>query len=99
MALGAMVDRFDDLEMDLTALRPDRCWETSFDTPISVGSRKLRTLRDARAYIQSLPASKQNEALWHAAAEDLLRAAEHGGLCIALARLSTTKAILNRSPR
>ena len=58
----------------------------------------LRTLADCRAYILALPKAEQTEARWQAATAELLKAAEHGGPFLMIARIMVAKAIHGDAP-
>jgi hypothetical protein len=71
-------------------------WSATFIDfpPITIhGGRKLKTLGDCREYILALPPQDQDTALWQNAAGALLKAAEHGGPFIMIARLAVSRAL------
>jgi hypothetical protein len=73
-------------------------WSAKFDYPIKWGAGNLLTLQQARDFIQSLPHSERTLPAWQAASEALLQAAQHGGLCLELARIEMMHALLGPKP-
>jgi hypothetical protein len=71
-------------------------WSARFNHPIRWGARTLATLHDARDYILHLPKSEQMHPAWQAATKALRQAAQRGGLCLELARISLLQALLGR---
>lgn len=68
-------------------------WSATFDTPITLPDEsELVTLRDAGAYIATLPAATQRRAEWQAATAALLLVAERGGDPM-LARIGMMRAL------
>jgi hypothetical protein len=55
--------------------------------------RTLETLAELRAYVLALPSREQAEPRWQAAVAVLLKAAEHGGPCRFIARVSFGRAL------
>jgi hypothetical protein len=71
-------------------------WAVRFDRPIPLpGRASLFSLRDAAAYISTLPKSERDASRWRLAAEALLCAGEHGG-DPAAARLHLMRALHRR---
>lgn len=68
-------------------------WSAKFLEPVPAPGRMLNTLSDARDYILSLPEDEQCKEHWQAAAEALLRAADHGGPWLCLARIGMMTAL------
>jgi hypothetical protein len=70
-------------------------WSTPFDDAIDLpDGSKLITLRDAAAYVGTLPEAEQQAAEWKSAARSLIEAATHRDLLV-LAHIDMLKA-LNR---
>ena len=70
-------------------------WSTPFDDAIDLPDcRKLITLRDAAAYVGTLPEAEQQATEWKSAARSLIKAAKHRDLLV-LAHIDMLKA-LNR---
>jgi hypothetical protein len=69
-----------------------------FNQPIKWGARSLQALNDAREFLLGLPKSKQMLPQWQEAVEALLKAAEHGGIWLDLARIETMQALLGAKP-
>jgi hypothetical protein len=55
--------------------------------------RKLKALADCRAYILALPKREQEAIHWQRATAVLLRAAEHGGPFLFIARIIVSRAL------
>jgi hypothetical protein len=70
-------------------------WSREFDDPIPLpNGRELRTLRDAADYIAKLSAEEASASHWQLAIENLINAADRGGI-VMLARIAVLRA-LNR---
>lgn len=66
--------------------------------PVKVPNGKtVSTLDQARRYILTLPAREQKRYDWQRAAAELIKAAEHGGPFLMLARIAFATAALDRS--
>jgi hypothetical protein len=73
-------------------------WDLRFPEPIPVPRGKpLVTLRDAGAYVASLPADQHDSPIWQPAIDCLLLAADKGGP-IEFARLAMHKALHPKPP-
>jgi len=68
-------------------------WTAPLDTPIALpDGREITSLRDAGAYVATLPAATQARPEWQAATAALLLVAEGGGPTM-LARIGVTRAL------
>jgi hypothetical protein len=70
-------------------------WEATFTALPAINlpdGRKLETLADCRTYILALP-SRQQEAHWQDATDALLKAAQHGGPFLFIARVAFSRAL------
>lgn len=75
-------------------------WSAAFKRPIPApGGGKFKTLHDVGAYVLALPESERETPAWHTAAENLMQAAEHGGLWLDFARMATMQALRGPEPQ
>ena len=71
-------------------------WSAAFTDlpPIDVSDgRKLKTLADCRDYILKLKTQDQDQRHWQDATAVLLKAAEHGGPFLFIARIAVSRAL------
>lgn len=74
-----------------------RGWSRRFDTPIEVGSRKLKTLREAGDFITALPKREVEREHWQLATKCLIDAADRGGILM-LAEVAIRTALAHGKP-
>jgi hypothetical protein len=73
-------------------------WSTPFDDPIPLpGGGELRTLRQAADYIAALPEREAEADHWQLAIENLISAADQGGI-VMLARIAVLRALNHDRP-
>ncbi len=77
--------------------RGDQGWSRYFDDPILAGDVELRTLRDAGIYVLALPPAQAEREHWQVAIEQLISAAEQGGI-VMMARIAVLKALNHSAP-
>ena len=88
-------------------MKPGSGWERKFEDPILLpGGRKLVTLRDAAAYITSLPKKESDLPEWQTAIEVLMLVSRSGptifariGVMRALNRSSTSASLTHQAKR
>jgi hypothetical protein len=73
-------------------------WGRVFDDPIPLpDGRALRTLRDAGHYVTALSKADQGKPHWQTAADELMMAAERGGILM-LAEIAMRQALAHGRP-
>jgi hypothetical protein len=73
-------------------------WARTFDDPIELpDGRALRTLRDAGHYVTALSKADQSKPHWQTAADELMMAAERGGILM-LAEIAMHQALAHGPP-